>query len=217
MVLIQSRVITCSEIAKILVGNQDYQVFMVHKDLLALHSGYLSNLFNERETGANNEVEVRNEPSLFANFVSCIYSGDLLNLRDGIFEAALYELWELGDFLEAPAFQNFCMNLYRERCRRQLEPGPGMTMEIAPYIPAIKQIYLTPRGSLLRSLTIDTLSYKNPLQVNDRGSPSWEEWKTILTGQISNEALSRNFRNDFVLEAGKDLDGIPPVSAPRYW
>ena len=112
----------------------------------------------------------------------------------------------------APAFQNFCMGIYRDSCRKVVEPEREMAIE--PCVEAIEQLCgHMPRGSLLRSLTVDTLSYENPSQMNKRGGPAWEKWRSLLTGQISNEAWSRDFQEDFVVEAGRNWNGIPPVSA----
>jgi hypothetical protein len=83
----------------------------------------------------------------------------------------------------APAFQNFCMGIYRDSCRKVVEPEREMAIE--PCVEAIEQLcgYM-PRGSLLRSLTVDTLSYENPLQMNKRGGTAWEKWRSLLTADF---------------------------------
>jgi hypothetical protein len=214
MVLIHSRVILYSETVEIFAGKQQKETFTVHKDLLTLHSTYFSNFFSEKGPDVDKKAAISAKPSLFADFVSWIYFGEFLKVDNNALEggAAVDELWELGRFFGAPAFQNFCM----DDCRNYCKASETSATEPWPFIEGIKLMYsITPRPCPLRSLAVDSLSYKNPLQENKEGSLVWKEWDSLLTGQISKEPWIKELQGDFVRVVGKHWNGIPPVSA--FW
>jgi hypothetical protein len=174
-ILMHSRVILCCETVEIIAGEQK-QTFIVHKDLLALHSIFFSNLFSEKGSDLNGKLAISSEPSLFADFVSWIYFGKRLPVEIG---TTAVELWELGGFFRAPAFQNFCIDACREYCKASETDAT----KAWPFIEGIKHMYsIMPEGSLIRSLAVDSLSYKNPLQENERGSPE-REGQSCLGGR----------------------------------
>jgi hypothetical protein len=182
--------------------------------LLALHSTYFSNIFGEKGPGVEKKISISAKPSLFADFVSWIYFGEFLKVKNDALEgdAAVDDLWALGRFFKAPAFQNFCMDDCRTYCKAS-ETDPTQPW---PFIKGIKLMYsITPRGSELRKLAVDSLTYKNPLQEHKKGSAVWKQWKTLLTGQNSKDAWVNDLRENFALEAGTDWKKIPPVSAFR--
>jgi hypothetical protein len=196
-----------------LAGNEDKQTFIVHRDLLAVHSTYFLDLFKDKGHGVDKQITISTKPSLFADFVSWIYFGEFLKVKNDALEgsAAVDDLWEWGRFFEAPAFQNFCMDDCRAYCKAS-DTNP--TEFPWPFVSGIKQMYsITPKESQLRKLAVNSLSYKNPLHKNRKGSAAWKEWKALLTGQHSQEAWINDLREDFALEAGKDWKKIPPVSA----
>jgi hypothetical protein len=101
-------------------------------------------------------------------------------------------------------------------CRNYCKASETDREQPWPFIKGIKQMYyVTQPESKLRKLAIHSLSYKNPLHENEKGSPVWKEWKLLLTGQVSekDEPWLREIQVDFALEAGKDWNGISPVSA----
>jgi hypothetical protein len=199
-----------SEVVEIYAGKEK-QTFFVHKDLLALHSTYFRNFFSDKGAGVEKKLTVAAKPSLFADFVSWIYFGEYLKVKNDALEGntAVDHLWELGRLFKAPAFQNFCMDDCRTYCKAsELDPDQPW-----PFVYGIKQMYsITPKGSPLRKLAVDSLTYKNPLQEKKKGSAVWKEWKALLTGQNSKEAWINDLREDFALEAGRDWKKMPPVS-----
>jgi len=207
------RIILYSETVEILAGSEDKQTFIVHRELLAVHSTYFLDLFMDKDRGVDKQISISIKPSLFADFVSWIYVGEFLKVENDALEgsAAVDDLWDWGRFFKAPAFQNFCMDDCRTYCKLS-DTNP--TKFPWPFINGIKQMYsITPKESRLRKLAVDSLSYKNPLHKNRKGSAAWKEWKALLTGQHSQEAWINDLREDFALEAGKDWKKIPPVSA----
>jgi hypothetical protein len=207
------RVILYSETVEVLAGNEDKQTFIVHRDLLALHSAYFLDLFKDKGRGVDKQILISMKPSLFADFVSWIYFGEFLKVENDALEgaASVDDLWEWGRVFKAPAFQNFCMDDCRAYCKSS-DTNP--TKNPWPFINGIKQMYsTTPKESQLRKLAVNSLSYKNPLHKYRKGSAAWKEWKALLTGQDSQEAWINDLREDFALEAGKDWKKIPPVSA----
>ena len=201
-----------SKTVQVLVGKEQKESFVVHRDLLALHSNYFSNLLSDDGLGEDHKITVFAKPSLFADFVSWIYFGEFLKVKNDALEgdAAVDDLWELGRFFKAPAFQNFCMDDCRTYCKAS-DTDPTSPW---PFVEGIQQMYsITPKGSFLRKLAVDSLTYRNPLHMNKKGSAAWKEWKVLLTGQNSSEAWINDLREDFALEAGKDWKKIAPVCA----
>jgi hypothetical protein len=220
LILIYGRIIIYSETVTILAGMEEKQSFNVHKDLLAVHSTYFSNLLSEKGLGADEKISIPANASLFADFISWVYFGEFLKVENDALEGeqAVDDLWELARYFQAPAFQNFCMDDCRTYCKAS-ETDPKSSPW--PFVEGIKKMYsITPRGSKLRKLAVDSLSYKNPLHENKRGSAVWKEWKALLTGQNSREAWINDLREDFAVEAGTDWNNIPPVSSfpsPHIW
>jgi hypothetical protein len=209
MFLIHSRVIIYSETVEIFVGKEKETV-NVHKDLLTLHSMYFTDLFNEKDSDADRKIEISAKPSLFADFISWVYTGEFLKVENNALagETSVDDLWALGRFFRAPAFQNFCM----DDCRSYCKASETDDMQPWPFIQGIKQMYsLTRPEAKLRKLAIHSLSYKNPLQENKKGSLAWKEWKSLLTAHVSeeDEPWLQEIQVDFVEEVGKDWDGIP--------
>jgi hypothetical protein len=217
MFLMHTRVILYCEMVQLLVGKEKETV-IVHKDLLALHSIYFTTLFREKGPDADKKIAVNVKSSLFAEFVSWIYTGEFLEVENNALAsgAAVDDLWALGRDFKAPAFQNFCMDDCRKYCK-------ALEMELMqpwPFIEGMGLMYsLTQPKSWLRKLAIHSVSYKNPLQENEEGSPVYEKWKSFLTGQIRNkkgeeikEPWVKELPNDWAVEAGKKWDGIASVS-----
>ncbi|KAF4626063.1 hypothetical protein G7Y89_g12100 [Cudoniella acicularis] len=212
---ITAQVIIYSETVEVFAGTEQKQTFVVHKDLLTLHSTYFSNLFSDKGLDMDKKISITVKPSLFADFVSWIYMGKFLKVENNALEGgtAVNKLWELGRFFRAPAFQNFCMDDCRNY-RKASETDPEQPWQ---FIEGIELMYsLTPPGSLLRSLAVQSLSYKNPLQENEKGSPDWKKWKSLLTGTRPDDDIwVKELQRDFALEAGKDWDEIPPWDDQR--
>jgi BTB/POZ domain len=119
MHLIHSRVILYSPTVEVFAGKEEKQTFIVHKDLLTLHSTYFSNLFSDDGPGVDKKISISAEPSLFANFIAWIYFGEFLKVNNDALAGgqAVDDLWELGRFFKAPAFQNFCMDDCQSYCK----------------------------------------------------------------------------------------------------
>jgi hypothetical protein len=214
MFLIHRRVILYSGMVELFVGEQEKETVNVHKDLLTLHSTYFTTLFSEKDPDVDEKIEILAKPPLFADFISWIYTGEFLKVENNALAggAAVDDLWALGSLFKAPAFQNFCM----DDCRNYCKASETDEMQPWPFILGIKQMYfLTQPDSKLRKLAIHSLSYKNPLRENEKGSLAWKEWKSLLSGNISeaDEPWLQEIQDDFVEEVGQDWNGIPPVSA----
>jgi hypothetical protein len=213
MFLIHSRVILYSEMVEILVGKDKKEAVIVHKDLLTLHSMFFTDLFIEKDQDVDRKISISAKPSLFADFISWIYTGEFLKVENNALAGGttVDDLWALGSLFRAPAFQNFCM----DDCRNYCKASETDETQPWPFIQGIKQMYsLTQPEAKLRKLAIHSLSYKNPLQENKKGSPAWKEWKSLLSGHVSedDEHWLQEIQDDFVEEIGKDWNGIPPVS-----
>jgi hypothetical protein len=161
------RSILYSETGTILAGKEEKQSFIVHKDLLAAHSTYFSNLFSDKGLGVDEKISISANPPLFADFVSWVYFGEFLKVENDALEGeqAVDDLWELARVFKALTSQNFCMDDCRTSCKAS-ETDPNAPW---PFVEGIKKMYsITPRGSQLRKLAVDSLSYKNPLHENKK-------------------------------------------------
>ncbi|KAE9367560.1 hypothetical protein N431DRAFT_513969 [Stipitochalara longipes BDJ] len=183
---ITGQIILYSETVEVFVGKEQKQTFVVHKDLLALHSTYFSNLLSDNGLDENMKINVFAKPSLFADFVSWIYFGEFLKVKNDALEgaAAVDDLWELGRFFKAPAFQNFCMDDCRTYCKAS-ETDPNSPW---PFVTGIKQMYsITPKGSRLRKLAVDSdiqepLAYEQERQYSLEGVEGIAHWAELHRG-----------------------------------
>lgn len=204
--LMHIRAIMFSGMAEVIVGEKK-KTFVVHKDLLVMHSTIFSDSFIAQGPDVDRVPLLQTEPRFFAQFVSWIYVGELLSHQKGI---SVAELWELGRYLGAPTFQNFCMDFAREHCKNSdrdaTEAWPSPSWIMYAYSK-------TERHSLIRTLAVDVLSYENPLQKNEASSPAWKEWESLLTGKTSSASWAIDLQKDFALKASRNWNGIPPVSA----
>lgn len=67
------RIIIYRETVAILAGMEEKQSFNFHKDLLAVHSRYFSNLFSEDGLGADEKISIPANASLFFDFISWVH------------------------------------------------------------------------------------------------------------------------------------------------
>jgi hypothetical protein len=109
MSLTRTRVILYSETVEIFVGKEKKETVNVIKDLLTLHSMFFTNLFSKKSPYVDKKIAVSVKPSLFADFVSWIYAGEFLKVENNALAGgpAVDDLWALGRFFRAPAFQHF--------------------------------------------------------------------------------------------------------------
>ncbi|KAF8857298.1 hypothetical protein BDZ45DRAFT_691024 [Acephala macrosclerotiorum] len=110
---------------------------------------------------------------IFADFYSLLYSGRLLEARSLQHEISGEQLTALGEFLEAPALQNLCMegNIIHYRDDEQYDHWI--------LVKCIESVYdVTRKGSLLRKLVADLLNLLNPIG-KVRG-PKLKKWKALL-------------------------------------
>jgi len=103
-----------SDEVDVIVGS-DHQIFSIHKQLLALYSRYFKGLFVDKPEPEIFSVHLLGiEACFFVEFNHWLYTGKCMEYllgpwNAGVRAASLVELWKLGNFLEAPAFQNQCM------------------------------------------------------------------------------------------------------------
>jgi len=178
-----------SGVVTIFVGTES-QSSISHKDLLSLHSNHFRTKFVE----ANEDTKFKLEDIgavHFAKFNAWLYSGGELQLGKGVagFASRWEGLWMLGQHMEAPAFQNYCMdgirNSYKARANERLK---------APTLGFVYKV--TKQGSLLRKFFSDLMSCKNPFQGLEEGSEIWAEWDALLK-------RAPDLSNDITKAAGK--------------
>lgn len=148
----------------------DKQIFSIHRDLLALHSGYFANRFRELMDDENILLP-RVNLAIFATFHSWIYSGDPLAVHQPV-ESKAAKMWAFGHDFKAPGFQNAVMDEIREASKVAKE---------ALSVFAVNTRYNnTKKGSLLRRFTADTMNCKDPFQRFEEGSEAWKRWEEVL-------------------------------------
>jgi len=158
------RVVLLSTIVNVFVG-EETRPFRLHKDLLTLHSNYFVNGLREAE---EDKILINTTPACFADFVGWMYNGKIFKTEGP--GSQLSYLWALGSLLEAPAFQNVCMDL----CRLYYcEYGPCVSMVELAY-------EITEKGSLLRKFAADSMFYLDIFDKYEEGSPDLIQWKELL-------------------------------------
>lgn len=172
-VLTSQSVTIGSGVVTIFVGTES-QTFIIHKDLFSLHSNHFRSKFAE----ANEDTEFTFQEMgaiHFAKFTTWLYSGGELQLGKGAagFASRWEGLWMLGHHMEAPVFQNYCMDgirsSYKARANERLKSS---TLDFVYKV--------TKQGSLLRKFFSDLMSCKNPFQGLEKGSEVWTEWDALL-------------------------------------
>ncbi|KUJ16523.1 uncharacterized protein LY89DRAFT_734624 [Mollisia scopiformis] len=169
---ISARVIIGSPQVEIWVGEKQ-QAFIVHQHLLTLHSGYFNRRFSIDEEDEKIQLpEV--QPKRFTDFVSWMYYGTLLDTDVTESETAGEDNWALGSFLEAPSFQNHCMDdCFRHACRDERRHFV--------YVTSIESVYkATEKASVARKFTTDLMNCLNPLKKLKEGSEKWNDWTAML-------------------------------------
>ncbi|CZR61647.1 uncharacterized protein PAC_11544 [Phialocephala subalpina] len=155
---------------------KDKQGFTVHKDLLALHSGYFRNRFRDAEEDEKFELQDF-KAATFADFHAWLYSGIFLDAKDLVTSMSSQETWALGSFLKAPAYQNHCMDLMRNDFRSHY----GTTRDYKRVlIEDIESAYNhTSKGSLLRVFMVDLVCSKDVWGTLPKGSTEQKEWEAL--------------------------------------
>jgi hypothetical protein len=155
LILIYGRIILYSETLTILAGMEEKQSFNVHKDLLAVHSTYFSNLLSEKGLGADEKISIPANASLFADFISWVYFGEFLKVENDALEGeqAVDDLWSSHVTSKLPHSRT----------------SAWMTAE--PIARRRKQIRRVHRGRSLRASRRCILSH--------RGGRSFESWPLI--------------------------------------
>jgi hypothetical protein len=181
----------------VVVGDEE-QAFPVHRDLLALHSPH----FSERLTAGITKILLPHVgPLIFADFVSWMYTGDVLNTGPRARQALpglrrISEGWTLGRFLKAPGFQNRILDFYRLRSR--CAPNNWVCIELVEATYGVSN-----RGSLIRRYTADLLSYNSPFTPLEEGSASFKVWEALL------ERIP-DLKHDLAVRIGKQWNGSHP-------
>jgi hypothetical protein len=174
----------------------DKKVFKVQKELLTLHSGYFRNRIDSKK--ADNKLSLPDvKPSGFAEFVSWLYAGEALLFRDYLYDdIELGYLWALGELLEVPAFQNWCMNTFLEDCKNPNSQWPALEV--------VKVIYETsPKGSKLRKFAAHSMACDSPFEKHWEGDKMYEGWNTLLEDILE-------LGPDIARVAGKQWNGTYP-------
>lgn len=177
------------------------QTFIVHRDLLILHSTYFRNIFAP-------EPEIKQEPIPNPKPLSQVAQRRANLLAQAILELDFVEfsrlefakfiswlnigttffpyessnprpdwvrLWSLGQKLISPGFQNAIMNSF---CTHLADP----TNNPRPSPSLISLIYdLTSKGSKLRKLAAAWLAFKSPLDRPDISKDEYNQWLKLYS------------------------------------
>jgi hypothetical protein len=129
--------------------------------------------------------------------MSFIYTGKSVDSSNTAFGSLikLEELWELGNYLNAPSFQNMCMDDIRVSCKSD---------ELWPSIQGVELMYKSgKKGSALRKFAVHSMVCKNPFVTNAAGSKEYKDWERLVK-RVSDISV------DFMLAAGKWWNGTHP-------
>jgi hypothetical protein len=180
-VLIIQRISIFSDTVSIFVG-ADNQVFQIPKGLLALHSGYFKNRFDNKEEDEKLSLPDV-QPSVFAEFLSWLYYSDCLEVNgDSFFIFEIAQAWGLGELIEAPGFQNWCMDTIRTYCKEPPEDYwlPLDTKDVAT-------IYRdSSKYSKLRMFAAHSMACKSPFDKSQEGTERYKEWTKEWTTLLEN-------------------------------
>jgi hypothetical protein len=137
------------------------------------------------------------KPASFAEFVSWLNIGWCLDFKDYLHDGIeAGHAWALGELLEAPAFQNWCMDTFREHCKKPKKEWPA--------VEKIRVIYETStKDSKLRKFAAHSMACKNPFEQYMEGSEMYKAWNTLLED-------SPEIAQDIVRGAGKKWNGTFP-------
>jgi hypothetical protein len=106
------------------------------------------------------------------------------------------DIWGLGRLLEAPAFQNWCMDTVREYCK--------MPDREWPVLEVVDAIYKTScKDSKFRKFAAHSMARESPFEKYEEGSEMYKSWNTLLKN-------SPDLGIDIALVAGKEWNGIYP-------
>jgi hypothetical protein len=149
------------------------KAFTIDKDLLALHSQYFRNRFAEADENEQFTLpHVKEEHFVF--FKSWLYTGDWLHIGNALSTPTTgEELWALGTFLKAPAFQNYCMDDIRQDAKNERNHWV--------YIKSVESVYkVSKKTSMLRKFTADVLCCHNPFDKHKPGSKDRADWERLM-------------------------------------
>ena len=162
-----------------------------------IHSQYFVNRF--REAGQDGKVALQTiKGSLFLDFVSWLYTGKFLAVSNKALGGGprTDELWELGNILKVPAFQNMCM----DDCRTYCQDGS----ESWPFIEGVETMYkVSGKGSVLRKFAAHSMACKSPFELHDEGSKPYKDWEALVTKY-------RDIAIDMAVAAGKNWNDTLP-------
>ncbi|RDW82789.1 hypothetical protein BP6252_03901 [Coleophoma cylindrospora] len=209
------------EFIRVMVGNKS-QKFLIPKSLLVFTSGYFEAACRENSgcsDGAVIEVCLAHvDPKIFGIYVTWLYmtnltasddfvkfpkaEADAPNLQPQLRRALFYRLeaqreqlvecYCLGDFLQAPKFQNATMNLLIENGSRDAAHRERIR---EPLMVDIKSVYRnTKAGSPLRALTVDAVIYSHGArnQLKPDILEFWQDLGKKAMDLLANKALPSN-------------------------
>ena len=137
------------------------------------------------------------KPYSFAEFVSWMYAGDSLDVSDDLYDGIQAgHVWALGKLLEAPAFQNWCMDTVWEYCK---DPDNQW-----PVLEEVEVIYkISGKDSKIRKYAAHSTARKSPFEKYQEGSVMYKAWNTLLE-KYPDIGL------DIARVAGKEWNGTYP-------
>ncbi|KUJ07535.1 uncharacterized protein LY89DRAFT_631082 [Mollisia scopiformis] len=169
------------------------QIFTVPRDLLTLHSGYFKELFASPREDEDEKIALPLlSPMDFGNFVSWIYIGRTLSAAT----ASATRFWVVGEFLSAPAFQNWCIDIYRNKLL--------LAANRSPHRDNVRLAYeKSGKGSKLRKFLAHCSARLGPLESHAEGSDQHTAWKVLFQE-------FPDLTYDIAAIAGKDWKGTMP-------
>jgi len=195
-----------SPVVSIVIGLEK-RTFLLHRDLLTVHSDFFRKIFDPTLNAAVTPhlILTTINPSQFMNFVIWLQSGtinstispEVMRPEKMITLEDEYEgLWAMGEKIHAVGFQNYCMK--KILCF-------GEKKEVWPTTDVAQFAYQhTKKGSALRRLMADLLGRYNPMKICVAGSKEWNEWHSTYKKYPE-------LSIDMLCVAGNQLDKKIPV------
>lgn len=188
--LTEIRVVSFSSAISIFVG-ENKQPFSVSKELAMIHSPKIRSILGTQGPEDNKVFITDFDPAQFADFMSWMYTGEVVKTPHPLLKRSLIRTWLLAKFLEIPSMQNDCMDALRRSASFSHRQGKW------PQTTFIGNIYkICPKGSIPRKFAAHSMVSKNPFLTHKEGSEAYEAWKKFVEN-------CPDLASDIAIAAGK--------------
>lgn len=188
------------------VENQDNRTWCLSKTWLAHHSGLFKRFVDGKATAT--QIIIDNDPDIFTLFVEFMIRGqytyrDDLTVHEGVRESA--KAWVLGEYLDAPKFQNLAMrnlfNIYKGYTRSGV--GPESILYICENCESSSPLY-----RFYRDVTCTYWGNKDIVVEEDSGGVYIVDWAIVFERYP-------DFRDDLLLGTRDGGSHIKPFGQYR--